>query len=1155
MFGVFLLLSLVLSAQDYRVTTYNMRDGMPTNQVLDIIQAPDGVLWFASPLGLFSYDGTDWILIEKGITRNVEYHRFRIDIEGTIWALPSNLRYPLVYLKGNEWKAIAPIYKKNELTKFSGSFDIFIRDNQPHVLVSVHYGLLQYYNGNSWKEINIPSELKISRILSIADQNGVFHLATKRGMAIFDREKITLNVQVNAILPDEFVSYVTTDNLNENVLWIMGNEFLAKVIDGRVTIVSDKINISRNHLPSRNNFWLTTDEVGTIYFGDVTSINYLAKNSDTPRVIKYNQSIKNPGSLTMIFDRDKNIWLSDMRGVTKLRQRPFKVYNSENILPTDEVSAIEPLKNGDVLLGQYGSITKLSKGNYKTTKFEGYLDGDLSTSRIMDMLEDESGNIWLIAHGHGIGKYNGDSFEWIIPQDLIVFNTLAEHNGELLVGSSEGIYKFDDSGRLSRYTSLTHFIRRIENLNNNKLGICTGESGLFVIDGDEISQYISDDNTINSTYSAIEHEEYGYLVGTKAGLFLARNDSLVRFTKENFSIGLPTYFISRDVSNHLWFGLNNGVIKWDGKFARRFTESDGLLGAETNRAAGVVDAEGKFWIGTNIAASQYIEKNDLLGEVAPIGKILYLETGSGKKYFQKDRISLKYSDNNVTIHYRGLCFTNEELTKYKLNLTESQNDIIDSFITSEESARYSSLSPGSYTFSLNIINPNELESEETYELNFEIEVPFYSTSWFILLIISGLVIMVWLFFDYIGEKKYSKNLQKRVYERTFELSEKIKQLEEAEGALKKSEEQFRNIFLNSDIGMFQSYVKGGFIIVNPAMVKILGYSSMEKLLAIDLDKDAYKTPEERQDFIKLLRQDGRIVHFERRLKHISGRVVYTNESARLFLDTEGREVIEGTVEDITDKKLAEKAILEAKDKAEKSDKLKSQFLAQMSHEIRTPINSILNFSSLLREELQNKIEDDLQIGFSIMQNAGRRIMRTIDLLLNMSELQTGTYEMNLKQLDLKAGILDPLYLEFRMSAKEKGLELKFIDSTLSNNTWILADEYTIGQIFNNLIDNAIKYTDEGSITIELKNDTDGNLEVSVKDTGIGISEDYLPSLFNPFTQEEEGYTRKYEGNGLGLSLVRHYCELNKATIDVASEKNFGSTFTVLFQKNHDTNSN
>lgn len=235
----------------------------------------------------------------------------------------------------------------------------------------------------------------------------------------------------------------------------------------------------------------------------------------------------------------------------------------------------------------------------------------------------------------------------------------------------------------------------------------------------------------------------------------------------------------------------------------------------------------------------------------------------------------------------------------------------------------------------------------------------------------------------------------------------------------------------------------------------------------------------------------------------------------------------------------------SKEKAEAAVRMKTEFLAQMSHEIRTPINSIMSYAQLLKDEVINLIPEELRFSFDMINNGGRRLIRTVDLILNMSELQTGTYEVILEEFDINE-VLNALVGEFKTSADTKKLDLIFLNRLDKDKSKIYADQYTITQIFANLIHNAIKYTHEGSIEVVSYLDEDRHVAVDIQDTGIGISKKFQESLFEAFTQEEQGYTRKFEGNGLGMALVKEYCKLNNTKISVKSQKNVGSTFTITF---------
>jgi len=233
----------------------------------------------------------------------------------------------------------------------------------------------------------------------------------------------------------------------------------------------------------------------------------------------------------------------------------------------------------------------------------------------------------------------------------------------------------------------------------------------------------------------------------------------------------------------------------------------------------------------------------------------------------------------------------------------------------------------------------------------------------------------------------------------------------------------------------------------------------------------------------------------------------------------------------------------AKEKAENSNKLKSEFLDQVSHEIRSPLHIILSFTNLIKDALDSNSE--FHDHFKFIDSAGKRLLRTVDLVLNSSEMKLGTYEPTFSDLRID-DIISRIRDEYNIIVVDKGLEFKYTSNCL--NAVIHGDKYSVCQIFINLLENAIKYTGNGYISINVEDDCHKFVKVIVEDSGIGMSAEFLDNLFEPFMQEDRGYSRRFEGNGLGLSLVKKYCDMNGASITAVSEKEKGSKFIVTFNK-------
>ncbi|MHB1687967.1 MAG: PAS domain-containing sensor histidine kinase, partial [Ignavibacteriaceae bacterium] len=248
-------------------------------------------------------------------------------------------------------------------------------------------------------------------------------------------------------------------------------------------------------------------------------------------------------------------------------------------------------------------------------------------------------------------------------------------------------------------------------------------------------------------------------------------------------------------------------------------------------------------------------------------------------------------------------------------------------------------------------------------------------------------------------------------------------------------------------------------------------------------------------------------------------------------------------EDITEKKKTQNELIEAKELAEQSNKLKDAFIANMSHEIRTPLNGMLGMTNLIQESFAEYITEEEEEYFAGISRASSRIIRTVEMILNYSRLQVGEFDFKLEPVDIVL-IIANLINQFKYSAHGKSLDLSFENKC--GESKITADEYSITNAISNLIDNAIKYTRRGFVKVVLYKDEEDLLYLDIHDSGIGISDKYLQHIFEPYSQEEVGYSRPYEGIGLGLSLVKKFLDINGASISVVSKKEEGTKFTIRF---------
>ncbi len=271
---------------------------------------------------------------------------------------------------------------------------------------------------------------------------------------------------------------------------------------------------------------------------------------------------------------------------------------------------------------------------------------------------------------------------------------------------------------------------------------------------------------------------------------------------------------------------------------------------------------------------------------------------------------------------------------------------------------------------------------------------------------------------------------------------------------------------------------------------------------------------------------------------------YEWQRSEIFDDNQRKAGILYRISDMTDNYLYTKQLIELKEDAERANEAKSSFLARMSHEIRTPINAVLGMNEMILRETE---ADNIREYAINIHNAGKTLLSIINDILDLSKIESSKMEITENDYMLGSMILD-IENMIAMRAEEKNLTFRILaDSKLPKN--LHGDEMRVKQCIVNLLTNSVKYTNEGSVTLEIDcADIQGNiinLRITVSDTGIGIREEELHMLFDPFTRLDMMRNKSVEGTGLGLSITKRLVAMMQGNLTVESEYGNGSKFTFV----------
>jgi PAS domain S-box-containing protein len=374
---------------------------------------------------------------------------------------------------------------------------------------------------------------------------------------------------------------------------------------------------------------------------------------------------------------------------------------------------------------------------------------------------------------------------------------------------------------------------------------------------------------------------------------------------------------------------------------------------------------------------------------------------------------------------------------------------------------------------------------------------------------------------------------------------------QSDQALRESEERHRELFQNAAIGIHRSSMDGVILDANTAFLRMLGLEESD-LKRRQVLRAEFENTDDRKIVL-----EGTLLGREAVWKRKDGTEVYVRENGRVYQDGQGNSYYEGTAEDITERREAERRLAashealaaknvelkQALDAAQEATRMKDRFLANVSHEIRTPMHGVLGAADLLRSTLP----PGEQSGFvEIIHSSARALLSLLNQLLDLSKIESGRFELESAPFRLDE-VLEEATSLHAIGARAKNVQFETrLDAVRGH--WVLGDALRLRQILNNLLGNAVKFTDSGSVRLEAEvMPESGNrrrYRIGIIDTGVGFDPAKNPRLFQAFIQANTSDARRHGGTGLGLAISRQLVELMGGKIDVDSKPGKGTAFHI-----------
>lgn len=777
---IFPLFTTTTQSQSFQITKYSTDTGLPDNRVNDITQDSLGRIWIAMASGVAMYDGYEWTKYgEKDGVPEVEYISIKVDEKGIIWFLPKDIfKKKFMFLKKGKWISSDIPMDIIPRSMHCNSLDIRYQNDRPEVYIStITEGLLKYFN-QKWYRINKSQGLISDSISGVVNVNNKIFVSTYSGISILDKESEILNYDFKNQNIDPKILGITSfkkSNNSYNSVILFGSNWIGEFINGEIKKWNYKFNTPFIALNNRCD--IKFHSANTILFGNSAAIYFINLKSGTIKKIILENPKSDRGANSILVDFEGNLWLPTLRGVYKLVFTAFSNLSVTNGFQESEVSNISIFNSGKLFFGHNYGFSTLKSNSITNSKIAIPIN-QTEIFRVMGSYHESKKDIIFFASlQKGIGKlYENGKLTWISDKSVHSYYSIFKADGSRIMVSTDKGFGYIDNDQIVHLEEITEsYVRNSASLNDSTICLAT-PTGLELYNNKSDKKFRRYNADNNNMYAVAMTQNYGLLAGSSDGLFVMKEDTLIRFNFDENFITDPIYFIIQDSIKNIWLGTNNGVLKWDGKFLKRYNKSDGLAGNETNRAAGFVDNKGNVWIGTDEGVSMYTGNELDYNLYPPKLLLLGLDDGSNFRHLTNIASDIDPEKNNLTFHYRGLSFIDEKRNSYQIKLTKVDDDWSDEFFTTSTSARFNNLSYGDYIFSARVKNSKGVWSKWQKSELITIHKYYYQEFWFQFSLFALFLFLMYSAYNYLQQKKYAKKLEEAVDFRTKDLKETQDQL-------------------------------------------------------------------------------------------------------------------------------------------------------------------------------------------------------------------------------------------------------------------------------------------------------------------------------------------------------------------------------------------